>query len=345
MAKLDIDIVLIDDSVVMHGFRALMSGATLDGFINNPIMLLQHNRPKEYEGKDDIMLPIGKWCDIRVEGNKLVARPEFDDDDELAMRVQKKVEKGYLNGASVWIEPFKISEEPSDMLPGQSLPTLTKWGLLEASIVDIPNCRNALAIRTSAGKRILLSGNQPTDEVKEYLKSFSIKNTIMENKVLASKLGLDEHVAESLLNQKLDERLGDHIKLAAANTKIEALTTENTALKQAAVEGKVIALVDGAIAGKKLMAGDREKYVKLAKADFDTTKELIEGMKPYESIESKLSVATTDEEKSELAELMKLSGVELYQQGKLEKLQKLSLPVFKTKYKEAFAIDYVEPKA
>jgi hypothetical protein len=342
MAKLDIDIVLIDDSIVMHGFRVLMSGAMLEGFKSNPIMLLQHNRPKEYAGADDIMLPIGKWYDIRVEGNRLLAKPEFDDDDELAVKVQNKVQKGYLNGASIWIEPLRISEEPSDMLPGQSLPTLTKWGLLEASIVDIPNCRNALAIRNSAGKKILLhgDGSENENELKEYLKTFSTKNISMEKKVLAAKLGLDESVADALLSKKVDEIIANAAKLTALQDENTQLKDTIVQMKNAAADKAVDDLVEAGFNEKKYGAEEKERYRKLAKADFETTKELIDSMKPYESIESRLSAADNNVNQARLTELSKLSGVELYNKGLLEELQKLSLPVFKIKYKEAFGVEY-----
>ncbi len=134
MARLNKPFVLIDESVVMHGFRTLMSGAALDDFKANPIMLYQHNRSVQY-GDQDSILPIGKWVDIEVQGDKLVAYPEFDDDDDFAKRIEKKVEKGYLNGASIWLHPMAVSDEDTLKLPGQSGPTVTKWGVLEASIV------------------------------------------------------------------------------------------------------------------------------------------------------------------------------------------------------------------
>ena len=102
MAKLDVDFILIDDSVVMNGFRALITGAKLEAFKKNPVMLLMHNRAlSSYEPADnDIILPIGKWYDIRVVGNQVLAKPDFDDDDAFALKIQKKVDKGYLNGAN-----------------------------------------------------------------------------------------------------------------------------------------------------------------------------------------------------------------------------------------------------
>jgi hypothetical protein len=124
-------------------------------------------------------------------------------------------------------------------------------------------------------------------------------------------------------------------------TQNQTQAEEIARLKKAATDKAIGDLVDGAITAKKLAAGDREKYVKLATADFDTVKELIEGMKAYESIESKLTGAgKTPAEQHELAELVKLSGDQLYMQGKLARLKELDLEMFKGKYKEALGTEF-----
>ena len=342
MAKLDIDFVLLDESVVMHGFRALMSGADLDNFIQNPVLLVLHNRSGLYTTSSEMVLPIGKWYDIRIEGDKLLAKPEFDDDDELAMKVQGKVEKGYMNGASVWIDPSQVSEEAKDMLPGQRLPTFTKWSLLEASIVDIPNCKNSLAIRNSVGKRITLSANGDQD-LKEYINTFIKTNKIsgMERNLLCAQLELPVTATDAEISEKLTAIKNTATTGASLATKNTELQNENTALKTAAVTKKITDLVDGAVDAKKLAAGQREVYIKLATADYDSTKTLIDAMLPTETIENKLAAAgLTDTDKLELEGLIKLSGHELYMSGKLENLKKLSMPYFKMKYKEALGLEH-----
>lgn len=337
MAKLDIDFVLIDESVVMNGFRALMRGAQLAGFKANPVMLFLHNRATGDNATELVILPIGKWYDIRIDGNKLLAKPDFDDNDEFALKIQSKVEGGYLNAASIWLDPLAASDDSALMLPGQFGPTITQWGVLEASIVDIPNCRNALAIRNSAGKKIALSADTDS-EINNYLKSLIPKKSNM-LKLLAIKLGLPETATEEEVANKLAAVQTD------ANN-VLTLKTENDTLKQRVVEltaagtvAKAEALVDGAITANKLAAGEREEYLELAKSNYETTKKLIDKMKPYKSVETQLS-ATNESNAGELAELTKLSGVELWKQGKLERLQKLSAEQFKVKYKEAFGIEY-----
>lgn len=346
MAKLETDFILIDESVVMNGFRALMSGAKLQGFLKNPVMLLQHNRASAgyNPATNDTMLPIGKWYDIRVMDGKLMAKPDFDDNDDFAKKIESKVKGGYLNGASIWIDPVTCSDDDSLALAGQRGPTITEWGILEASIVDIPNCRNALAIRNSAGNKIALSGNSGEDAgVLDYLRTLTTPKTQTLNmdlkKIICTKLGIDENSNETVISEKLSAAITAmtaHTQLAAENIQLK---DQVVLLKQAATEKLHADLVDGAVAEGKLAAGDKDKFMKLAAADFETTKSLIDGMKPYESIESRLSVASKDN-KIEIEELVKLSGNQLYMDGKLDRLKAVSPEHFKLKYKEAFGFEY-----
>lgn len=339
MAKLNIDFCLIDDSVVMHGFRAKMSGADLDSFKANPLLLFMHNRPSmSATTNTEFSMPIGKWYDIRVEDGKLLAKPEFDDDDELAVRVEKKVKKGYLNGASVWIDPLAISEDVADMLPGQSLPTFTQWQVLEASIVDIPNCKNALAIRNAAGKRITLSAESETD-IKEFINSKFSKNNQMDKKFLCALLGLDENSTEDQIKAKINElKLAFEAKAGSAE-QIKTLQDQIVALKLAADNKRNEDLVNAAIAEKKIFEGEKAEYLKLAAADFDTTSALLGKMQPAKSLQTEMQ-KKGEAADAEVAEMCKLSGRELYMNGKLETLKTLSPEHFKLKYKEAFGVEF-----
>lgn len=340
MAKLDLDICLIDESVVMNGFRVLMSGALLASFKANPVLLFLHNRANEKfdSNTDNVILPIGKWDDIRIEGGKLLAKPEFDDDDEFAQKIQKKVEKGYLNAASIWLDPMECSDDPAYLLQGQCAPTVTKWGVLEASIVDIPNCRNALAIRNAAGQKVTLSAKN-SSEVISFLETLNV-NQQMDKKLLCAKLGLAEDATDVQISEKLTALKTNsdaHTQLSAENKTLKDKVVE---LTEAAQEKERTDLVDGAIRDQKLQAGDREHYLKLAKADFETTKAVIGAMKPYKSVESQLATGESEGDKAELAKLTAQSGKELYHNGGLERLKKLSLDVFKAKYKEAFGVEF-----
>jgi len=345
MAKLTTPIILIDESVVDYGFRVLMSGYVGDQFERNPVLLLQHKRVDDgYQAlTNNVVLPLGKWCEIAIKDNALLAFPEFDDNDPFALVVQNKVEKGYLNAASIWIDPIEVSDDEDLKLPGQYGPTITKWGVREASIVDIPNCRNALAVRTSAGKKIQLTGSGDTaqPEVLNYLQTFikNVKLSIMERKALCLELGLDEKASDAEIQQKLSAVKADATKLTGVQDEVTKLRSKVVELNSAAETAKHESLVDGAITAKKLAAGDRDLYLKLSKADYESTKSLIDKMQPYESVENKLG-AGGEKDSAELAELVKLTGRELYLAGKLERLQKLSVDMFKLKYKEVFGVEY-----
>jgi len=146
----------------------------------------------------------------------------------------------------------------------------------------------------------------------------------------------------------------NELKLAAQNAatgshevtqlKTDLLTAQQrlTELSTAAETKKVEELVDGAIAGNKLLAGDRDNYLKLAKADYATTKILIDAMKPHTTIESRLAASgNLGGNDVELQELIKLSGRELYMNGKLDRLKAISQEYYKLKFKDYFGI---EPK-
>ncbi len=155
--------VLHDESVNTYGFRMLTSGVNLDEFRKNPVMLLNHN---------DYSLPIGRWENIRIDGGKILADAVFDEKDERAAEVMRKVDNDFIRMASIgaW-PPEEKSDAYSLMLPGQRYPTVTKWTVREASIVTIGANHNALAFYdkntqevidlTVAGAIVRLMDNSP----------------------------------------------------------------------------------------------------------------------------------------------------------------------------------------
>ena len=94
--------VLHDETVNTYGFRMLTSGANLEEFRKNPVILLNH---KDWE------LPIGRWENIRIEGTQILADALFDEKDDEAVKIADKVEGGFLRMASMGAWP---PEEVSD---------------------------------------------------------------------------------------------------------------------------------------------------------------------------------------------------------------------------------------
>lgn len=232
--------ILSDESVNRYGFRVLTSGIKLDSFRKNPVMFYNHDRSQ---------LPIGKWINIKVKDGKLMADPEFDTADELAMKVKDKVEKGIINSTSIGFDVLSMSDDPSLMLQGQRRSTVTESDVFEASIVDIPGNSNAVRMRG-----IQLSG----DELEKNLNLIipEIKPPVKMEKIIAE-LGLPANATQE-----------------DAVAAIQKVKTEQTlALKN----DKAVAMLVKMGEAKGLK---KELVEKLAKADFDATVEMVESQSP-----------------------------------------------------------------
>lgn len=139
-------IILSEESVNSYGFRVLTAGIDLSAFSKNPVMLYDH-RSYTY-------LPIGTWGNLSIESGQLTAEPIFDMEDEKAAQIAGKYDRKILNAASIGFQVLATSEDPDDMLPGQTGPTVTKCLLYEASIVPLPSNTNAVRLYNKKGDAI-----------------------------------------------------------------------------------------------------------------------------------------------------------------------------------------------
>lgn len=126
--------ILNDETKVnQFGFRVKNSGLRLGRFRANPVILDNHK-----EGNEAV---IGRWENIQIEGHLLTAEAVFDDHDPNAVVIAGKVERGFIKGASLGLDPFSMKNfkaAPDDVYD------LVEAEILEASIVAIPNNANAL---------------------------------------------------------------------------------------------------------------------------------------------------------------------------------------------------------
>lgn len=136
--------ILSDENINERGFRVLTSGIDLERFEKNPVMLWMHRRDGGYEANQ--VLPIGKWDNIRIEDNKLMADPVFDENDTFAKLIKSKVDSGFVKGASIGIRAIELSDDPKLAQKGQTRATITKCELYEASVVDIPANKNTVQL-------------------------------------------------------------------------------------------------------------------------------------------------------------------------------------------------------
>ena len=114
-----------------HGFYLLNAGGRFDRFRENPVMLDNHNM----NGL------VGRWDDLRVEGELLVADPVFDDGVALGAERKGQVERGFLRGASPGIIILAAEWREDEAM------YVTEWELMEGSVTPLPSNAGALTLR------------------------------------------------------------------------------------------------------------------------------------------------------------------------------------------------------
>jgi HK97 family phage prohead protease len=186
---------------------------------------------------------IGKWDDIKIESNQLSALPVFDSEDPKGKEVAGKVERGFLKGASVYLYPVKWIETEGKRVLEKSL-------LMEASIVSIPADGNAVMLCDKGGKA--LSDND-------------VKLMFNQNKSQIMNEERKDPSAETLA-LKLQQEAADK------DRQIAQLSAELKAEKEKAIT----AYLDGAVKAGKISEAEKAHYIKLAAADFDSVKKILD---------------------------------------------------------------------
>lgn len=105
--------VVISTSVVnSYGCRVLTEGIDLRQYRRNPVLLWMHRRSFDRDA-----MPIGRIENLRVDGDRLIGTPVFDQKDEFAKKIEGKWEDGFLRMASAGIEVVEVSNAPSMSSP------------------------------------------------------------------------------------------------------------------------------------------------------------------------------------------------------------------------------------
>lgn len=242
---------LSDESINSYGFKVLTDGIDLSAFKNNPVMLYEHERTNL----------IGTWKNLTKDGGKLMAEPGFDTEDELASKIEGKVNRGILKGASIGIQILKFREETTE--DGAIVPVVLKSKLVEASITALPSNYNALRLYNQQGE--LMSESDITLTVREVKQQSSKNNTDMKiNSENLKALGLQENSSEEQLNKAISGKLSE----------LNTLKQEQENLHNQQAEE----LVNSAITAGKLSAGQKDSFLKLAKADLENTRQVLSNM-------------------------------------------------------------------
>jgi hypothetical protein len=348
------EVIISDESINMYGFRVLTAGIDLTAFEKNPVMLYDHARRKDYEqSTKDIILPIGKWNKLRKEGGKLIGEPEFDIEDSFAKEVARKFEKGYLNAASLnfGFDRIEWSEDPALMLPGQTGPTIVKCMLREISITDIPGNYNSVKL-SAQDKEISLNGKSTPEEIQAFFsQSITTKTESTMKKVIAalnaSKLcTLNDSASEDLVASGVETLTGqlsakDQI-IAQKDAEIKRLNDAAQEREAKALSDKAVALVEGALSARKIVATQKDNLVKLASASeegYTNTKQFIDSLKPFESVNSQLR-ATGGDGGAPVKTSLSAEFEKHANEGTLEQLKAENFEHFKEVYKAGTGKDY-----
>lgn len=313
--------VLHDSTVNTYGFRMLTEGADLDVFMSNPVMLLNH---------DDWGLPIGRWVNIRIEGDKILAEADFDLKDERAAEIARKVEEGYIKAASIGAWALTSTDDPALRLDGQTGATITKWQVREASICTIGANHNAIALYDKDDARIDLDDRS---NVVRLMSSIN-QNNINMNKELLNLLNLQDTASEESVMEAVKVALSENDRL---KKEMKTLSDELKRRREAeaeALKNEAVQLTDAAIRDGRIEASARDSMLALFDANHEAAKVMLSSTKVPEPIVPQLSPSVTLSD-----DLMKAKWDELDKHGKLQELKDKHPEVYKAKFKEEFGVE------
>ena len=320
--------VLHDESVNTYGFRMLTSGANLEEFRKNPVLFLNH---KDWE------LPIGRWENIRIEGARILADAVFDENDEEAIKVMKKVETDFVRMASIgaW-PPEEVSDAPELKLPGQTMPTVTRWTVREASVVTIGANHNALVMYDrQTGKQIDLT--DATSVVR--LMDINIhSNTENMNENLKGVLKLQDSATEAEIVGAVKTLIANNDRLSEENRVLKEEKAEQERIRMEAQRAEGVALVDAAVKDGRIDAAGRNAYLALFDKDFESAKAVLAAIPHRKSVVSQIDTAR-EQQQTELSDIASKTWDELDRAGRLVELKDKAPELFREKFKARFGTE------
>lgn len=226
-------------------------------------MLNDHN-PREL---------LGKWINLQVDGEKITAEPQFNKKKPLAAEKMQEVEDGFLNGASLGLNPIRFANG-SEFGMADDILVLAESELIEASIVSIPSNQNSIQLYGNDGQPL---ADEELNKIRlSYggVKHKSNQNRNMDFKsLIVAALGLKADAT--------DNEVAAAMQTAFNNAK--TLAAENAALKLAAETAEANQLetiVQGAVDAGKIPAEAKANYITLGKGNIPTVKSILDAIKP-----------------------------------------------------------------
>lgn len=324
--------VINDESVNSYGFIMRNAGAKLERFTANPIMLDLHSR--------DNARVLGRWDNLRIEGNLMLADAVWDTEDEYAAKIKGKVDRGFIKATSLGAEPIKtLYNEDNDMIE------VVEWELKEISIASVPSNAGSLVLVDAKGQQLT---REALIELSDKVHNRPIENKMKNLKLFAKAINLADTATEDEVLEAVQDLHNKNIELSDANAaltkKAGKLEAENTKLKDAQkdnTKNMAIALVDGAIAGKKILAGERAEYIELAENNYELTKKLLDKKQAYRSIAEQIDGNQNAGAEVKLSDEVKAMNWDAaFKAGKTEFIKLTDMDHFKAIYKAKFNKEY-----
>ena len=311
---------LSDESINTYGFRCLTSGGDLEQFKRNPVMYYNHN---------EWSMPIGRWENIRVEDGKILADPVFDMEDPDAVKIAGKVERDFLRMVSINLRIVEKSDDPKFMLPGQKLPTVTRWLLREASIVGIGSNHNSLRLYDEQDNLI------PESEIVKLFDKPILNNQNKMNEQIYKLLDLPEDSTEEQLQDSIQKLMDDKAAAEAENKMLKDDVAKRELADKELRKAEAATLVDAAVKDGRLNAEGKAEFLSFFDNDFDAAKKVLTAIPKRVSVKKEIE-ATEKKDNTELAGMIKLSWDELDKSGKLVTLKDKYPDVYQEKFDAKF---------
>jgi HK97 family phage prohead protease len=281
-----------------YGFSIVTAGISLKRFKKNPMMLNQH-----WNSTSNVL---GKWENVKVDKDLLLAEPVFDLDDEDAVFVSGKVDRGFINSCSMGIT---FNREDLQIVGDKVI--MTKCELYECSIVAVPSNANSIRLYSQSGELL------KDEEVKELC--LSLQPNPGENQILElnpkndmKKITLSIAALTALSFDKstpevdVDAVEAAVLKLSLENAeqkgKLLAMQTE----KDNAIAADLKATLDAGQAAGKFAAPKRAEFEALGIASLSILKTTLDSIPAKTTLADKTVVAvgggaTTKEEFQKLS--------------------------------------------
>jgi hypothetical protein len=277
MAKINKRFILNDENIEnSYGFFVSSEGINLSRFEKNPVMLSNHRNGNEFV--------LGRWADLKKENGLLTGIPEFDSDDEDAAKIEGKVNRDFIKGASMGL---LFNQEDMVYVGGRIW--LKSCELVEGTIIPVPSNPNAL--------KLYLKGKEDTPLTEAEVKGLCLslgselnpelnpKNNM--KKIILSlaaylALGFKDAPKDGVEESEIETKImGLSAELSTTKTELETLKQENQNLKAekenaSLAAGKTFLL--SAVASGKIKADQVEAYLGMMKTNPELVKSIIDAI-------------------------------------------------------------------